>query len=757
VAQWFVKPADESMVGAIADRFSLPRVVARALALRGYDSPETAQGFLAARESLAYLQDPIMTPGMERAVVRIRRAVDTGEKMVIYGDYDCDGVTSTSLLYRYLRKMGANVEAFLPNRFRDGYGVTPQAVDRLAARGVKLIVTCDNGIAAHQAAASAKGAGIDLIVTDHHQVPETLPDCHAIVHPGVEFRHLQDLAGVGVAYLLALALEGGRTARMDSLLDFVTIGTVADMVPLNGPNRPLVWTGIDRFRRQGSVFPGIKALAEIARTDWEHFGATDIGFRFGPRINAAGRLEEPDIGFKLLTTNTMAEAKVHAQELERINTERRTLNAELEERILSQIDREWDLEAEPFVVLGDAEFHAGITGIVAGRIKERYRVPVLLFSDHGDGLWKGSGRSPEGFHLYEALHAVREHLVGFGGHAQAAGCSAWGANLQALRESLNRDLHERAWKRPLDVVALDAELPFAEATPELLTALDRLEPFGQKNPAPVYGLLGVRVLRAQARKGHAFLHVDDGRDVREVAAWGRGDDLSQFEGHVNLTYRMRRSQREPGKLDFAAERLEPASAPRPLDLDLLAPKAVIVDRREDSLGTVLGQLPPSTRIYGAASGMAAFETFELETAGRVRELLVVGPPPDEPTWDHLRARADTITLATGAERDDERHFAVDELRTFYQKLLGLRVLPLPEAMRLSGMDAYRAREALAIFREAGICVVSGLEWRLLRAPADDIPLQSLDSFRNHREAIAFRGTWNRQDLPAIREAGAPPA
>lgn len=746
MAQWFVKPADEGVVGAIAERFGLPRVVARALALRGYDTPATVSGFLAARESLSYLQDPILTPGMEKAVARIRRAVDAQELMVIYGDYDCDGVTSTSLLYRYLRRMGANVEAFLPNRFRDGYGVTPHAVNRLAERGVKVILTCDNGISAHQAAAAAKGAGIDLIVTDHHQVPETLPDCHAIVHPGVEFPHLKDLAGVGVAYLLALALEGGRTERMDFLLDFVTIGTVADMVPLNGPNRPLVWTGIDRFRSSKSVFPGIKALAEITKTTWETFGATDIGFRFGPRINAAGRLEEPDVGFKLLTTNNPAEAMAHARELERINTERRALNAELEAQILSRIEREWNLEAEPFVVLADPEFHHGITGIVAGRIKERYRVPVLLFSAHGDGLWKGSGRSPEGLHLYEALHASQEHLVGFGGHAQAAGCSAWADSLPALRESLNRTLKECGWRRPLDVVALDAELPFAEATMDLLDALDRLEPFGQKNPAPTFGLMGVRVLRGRARGDHAFLQVDDGREVREVAVWGRAADIPQLEGYVHLTYKMRRSTYRPGELDFAADRIEQAPAPRAIDVSPLVPRAVVTDRREDSLQSVMTSMSPAATIYGASVVGSGFEPFEVEVPTRVRELLVVGPPPDEATWDLMQARADAITLVAGSGRPAEQHLSVEELRGFYRKLLGLRVLPLAEAMRLSGLEAYRAREALAIFRESGICVVRDGEWHLLRVPDEDILLHFLESFTDHLDAIAFRAGWSGRVL-----------
>jgi len=656
MARWFVKPADDARVGAIAQATGLPGAIARSLFLRGYDSVETVRAFLASRETLRYLDDPILTPGMERAVARIRRAIDSQEPMVIYGDYDCDGVTSTSLLYRYLK-----------NGLRDGYGVTPHAVERLAKQGVRLIVTCDNGIAAHAAARTAQEAGIDLIVTDHHQVPETLPECHAIVHPGVEFPHLKDMAGVGVAYLLALALEGRRTERMGFLEDFVTIGTVADMVPLDGPNRPLVWSGLERFRSGAKRFPGLQALAKVAGTSWETFGATDIGFEFGPRINAAGRLEEPDVGFKLFTAQTEREAMAYASELDRLNKERRTLNKELEAEILDRIERTWDLEAEPFVVLADPAYHHGITGIVAGRVKERYRVPVLLLSEHGDGIWKGSGRSPEGVHLYEALHAARSHLIGFGGHAQAAGCSARAEDLPALRRALNGYLAEIGWKRSEDLVALDAEVPFEEVTLGLLDELDRLEPFGQKNPAPVFGLMRARVVGQEAKGDHLFLKLDDGVSVRRVPAWNRAADAEALSGWVRLTYRMKRSTYRPGTVDLTAGRIEAADAPPPVDLDRLL-------------------------------------------------------PPDDPP-----------------ARRDEDPLTIEELRGLYQALLEERrgrSADLP--IELPGFGPDRLSEALDIFREAGLCLVQGDSWRLLRAPDATISLGAIAAYRRHLTRVRLR-------------------
>lgn len=747
MAIWLLKPTDESRVESIARRFALPPAIARTLVLRGYDSESTVEGFLAARQSIAFLKDPVLTPGMERAVARIRRAVEAQERMVIYGDYDADGVTSASLLYRYLKKMGANVSAFLPNRIRDGYGVTPHAVERIAAQGGQLILTCDNGIAAHEAAATARGAGIDLIVTDHHQVPETLPDCHAIVHPGVEFPHLKDMAGVGVAFLLTLALEGGWTSRMDFLLDFVTIGTVADMVPLDGPNRPLVWAGLMRLRDPKALkFPGLDALAEVSRIAWETLGTRDIAFSFGPRINAAGRLEEPDIGFRLFTTQDKAEARRLAADLERLNVERRTLSGDLEARVLEQLDREWDFASEPFIVLADPTFHPGITGILAGRIKDRYRVPVLLFSPHADGVCKASGRSPEGLNLYGALHAACDHLIGFGGHAQAAGCSAVEESLPGLRRALNRYLKESGWERAQDIVALDAELPFDEATPALLEELDRLEPFGQKNAAPVFGLLGVRVLGRDIRGEHLFLKIDDGRTVRKVAAWRHGAQAAMLSGWVNLTLRAQRSSRNPWDLELSADRIEPAEAPRPLELGRFGPRATLLDRRLEDPEDVLddlcalgSEIHAVARRPGEVRGLACLDPFSPEPMA-LAHVVLVGPPPDAGTWERLQTMARVVTLIRATGEPIEAPLTVEEIQGLFRDLMILRGHPLDQAL-IKLPDLYRGHEAMAIFREAGICVVRGMDWRLLRAPDEAIVLRPLESYRRHVEAVAYRRRW----------------
>lgn len=760
---WHVRPADEEQVDRISQQLHLPRALARVLWLRGYHTPEVARAFLETRHSLDYLETPLETPGMERAVARIRKAVETGEPMVIYGDYDCDGVTSSTLLYRYLaRGMKANARAYLPDRFKDGYGVTPQAVERLAAEGVTLIVTCDNGISAHSAAAAAQACGVDLVVTDHHQVPETLPSTHAIVHPKLEFPHLRDLAGVGVAYLLTLALEGGFTARMEHFLDLVAIGTVADMVPLNGPNRPLVWAGIERIRAN-KMLPGVRALGEITKTRWEEFSPQHIGFRFGPRLNAAGRLETPDIGFQLLATNDSTAARAFAQQLDGINSDRRALNAELEAAILSRIERELDLDREPFVLLADDQYHHGITGIVAGRIKERYRVPVLLFSKHENGVWKGSGRSPEGLHLYEALNACQEHLLGFGGHAQAAGCSALETELDSLRRALNRHVETIGWTRPADVVWLDAELPFEEATFELIAQLDSLEPFGQKNPAPVFGLERARIVGKRQQGKRVALQVDDGRVVREVVVWRPEPDVPHEiekygNGWVHLCYQPEINVWNGNRtLQLMAKRIEPASPPPPIDLGVttLGAIAPLDDRRGDDPCRILASIPEGTKVcvYANRADMSALDV-RLQEVMRARMVGFVGPatglaanpgvivcvevPADEATWVSLRSRAETLVLGWDA-RPQEAPMTPGWLQQFYFALANepeaeLRGL----ALRIADESPLSGLTALAVFREAGILVERGREWSLLRAPQSDIELKALRSYQDAMEARAFR-------------------
>ncbi|MFP5504268.1 MAG: single-stranded-DNA-specific exonuclease RecJ [Candidatus Sericytochromatia bacterium] len=755
---WNVRSADEAAVKQIAERLGLPRVVARLLWLRGYQTPEVVARFLDARESLRFLETPIDTPGMQKAVRRIRKAVESGEPFVIYGDYDCDGVTSTTVLYRYLKRgLGANCEAYLPDRFKDGYGVTAAAVERLAAQGVKLILTCDNGISAFPAAQKAQELGVDLVVTDHHLAPPELPPLHAVVHPQVEFPHLQDMAGVGVAFLFCLALEGGFTARMEHFLDFVTIGTIGDVVPLNGPNRPLVWAGLERYREGKFKFPGLHALGAVAKTNFPEITAIDVAFQLVPRLNAAGRLETPDVGFKLLATNNRTEAAAHAESLDAINRQRREMSSELDREVQAMIDRDWNLEAEPFIVLADSGFHHGITGIIAGRLKERYRVPVLLFSGHGTDPWKASGRSPEGLHLYEALHASREHLLGYGGHAGAAGCAARPEKIPAIREALNDYVREVGWERPADVVWLDAELPFAEADEALLATLDRMEPFGQKNPAPTFGLMRARVVgRRIVKEKHLFLQLDDGETVREVICWGRAEEADALSGWVKLTYRVGISTfRGERRVQLTADQIEPADAPPPVVVQTVPRHEPVAmeDRRGEDPFEVLESLSGPCSIYALEALPELPEGARLISplampSGALGHVVLVDMPPDEATFLAMVGAAERVTLAWDPETL-ESPLTPDDLLAVYQGLAEHHRLPLEEAVA-EGAPGWLGLAALAVLREAGLLVERERFWKLLAAPETTIGLTGLSSYQAAKEAHAFRLKLATAPLARIR-------
>lgn len=750
---WNLRPVDEGAVDRLVTALRLPRPIARILALRGLDTPEVAQAFRASRESLDYLTTPIETPGMEKAVARIRKAVETNEPFMVYGDYDCDGVTSTAVLYRYLKRgLRANVDAYLPDRFKDGYGVTPQAVERIAAQGVKLILTCDNGISANAAADKAKELGVEIVVTDHHQVPEVLPDVHAIVHPQLEFKHLKDMAGVGVAYLFVLAMEGAMNARMETFLDFVTLGTVGDVVPLDGPNRPLVWAGLERYRGSKSPYPGVKALLKVAKSNAEGLTAQDVGFQLVPRLNAAGRLETPDMGFRLLATNDHEEATQAAEHLDGVNRQRRDFSADLEKRIIERVEREWDFDKEPFIVLSDDTFHHGITGIIAGRLKERYRVPVLLFSGHEGGPWKASGRAPEGVHLYDALHAARAHLLGFGGHAGAAGCSAVKEELPAVRKVLNQYLRDIRWEQPEDAIWIDAELPFADANEDLLDELDNLEPFGQKNPMPQFGLLHARVVNKRVVKTHLFMTVDDGRDVREVVAWGKASEADRLEDWIRLAYQPKISLYGGRHVELVASRVEPGTPPPAIELGRAhadRPRQAAMDRRGQPLSAVVSSLEAELdgpiQVYALPGRMA-----DPLPGGRVRKLDAFSPKPaagpivladlphDATLWELLSGAAAPLIFAW--ENDGELPLDADWLAGFYGSLAAEPGVTAERA--IAALPAQRRHAAVAglrVLREAGLVVEHGGKHQVLAAPEGEIQLAGLPSFKAARAAEAFRG------------------
>ncbi|MEB3238162.1 MAG: single-stranded-DNA-specific exonuclease RecJ [Candidatus Sericytochromatia bacterium] len=559
---WRVRENDPAVVAGLQDELGISATLSTILVSRGHTTAEAARRFLLAREDLTAFRSPIASRGMQAAVARIEHAIRHGERIGLYGDYDCDGVTSSAILWRYLaRRRKAEVVLRLPDRFVDGYGLKPDAVEHFADAGCKLILTCDNGISAHPAAERARDLGLDLVVTDHHQIGKSLPVARALVHPGLDFPEWSDLCGAGVAFALVMALEGGLTSELMWLLDLVALGTVGDVVPVGGVNRPLLWAGLGRIR-DGRCTPGTLALAEACKVDARTITARNLGFQLVPRLNAPGRLETPDAGFRLLTSNDRDEMTELARQLDEVNRERRTLLDQQVARILPQAEA-WDLHRHPVMVLWGHDIHPGTAGLVASRLVERFGTAALLLAPGHDGMWKGSGRAPDGFHLADALTACGNLLVGHGGHSNAAGCSIREADLAGLREAMNDVARIQAWSpRATGTVTLDVELSPGDVTMSLAEELERLEPTGRGNEPARLGWRRTRIIEARTvKERHVFLKVEGLPADLPLKCWNAADRGlaagAELAASVDLRVRTWQGRQE---LDLALDRMAPIEA-----------------------------------------------------------------------------------------------------------------------------------------------------------------------------------------------------
>ena len=498
------KPFSYASVRQIADALEVPEAVAVSLVRRGHATVADARRFLAADEQ----HDPEEFDGIEAAVALIKRAIEAGERITVHGDYDVDGTTSTAILVGALRELGADCDWLIPDRVADGYGVTMATIDAVERRGTKLLITADCGITSVAEVAAAKERGIAVIVTDHHQPGDELPDC-PIVHPLVSTYPCPDLCAAGVAHKLVAALVGTDRAERD--LDLVALATVADMVALVGENRSLVRRGIDDLRRARR--PGLRALMAVSSVTPERIEASDLSFRLAPRINAAGRLYRADAAVELFLTGDEGRAANIAAELDRANHERRDTERECladAERKLRELGA--DGENAAAVVLWGEGWHPGVVGICASRIAERTLKPAILISLDADGQGKGSGRSVPGFDLLAGLHACGESLKRFGGHRAAAGLEIDAAMLKAFRAAFFAHAAAALAGRPVarteevDSVAGIEGLGFEGAS-----QFARLGPFGKGNPEPRLLIPGVTIKDVRPMG-------DDGRHARFALA-----------------------------------------------------------------------------------------------------------------------------------------------------------------------------------------------------------------------------------------------
>lgn len=489
--KWEVRPLDKERAAAFAQTYGVPFFLAMLMNIRGLDDAAHLREFLGEGEPLS---DPFLLKDMDKAAARITRAVDNMEKIAVYGDYDADGVTSTAMLYSYLETRGADVIFYIPQREGEGYGMNIGAVEYLKEQGVSLIVTVDNGISSVQEVARANELGIDVVVTDHHRPQEILPDAVAVVdaYRPDDTSPYKHFSGVGIAFKLLMALEDGAGDVEDLLeaySDLAAIGTIGDIVPLTGENRTLIRAGLERLSQ--SDRPGVQALLENAGIAGKALTSTNVAFTLVPRINATGRMGAPERAVRLLISGYEEEAEVLSEEICADNEERRRVEAEIAEAAFADIEAKGYMKDRVVVVDGE-NWHHGVIGIVASRVTERCGKPCMIIS-RGETEAKGSGRSIEGFSLFEAICTCGDLLIKFGGHPMAVGITLKPENIEAFRKRINQYAAEHFPQMPTQTVTLDCKLNPAALSVSMAQSLTQLEPFGNGNPQPVFGLFNMEL------------------------------------------------------------------------------------------------------------------------------------------------------------------------------------------------------------------------------------------------------------------------
>ena len=497
--RWVFREANDARVDALSDALGLSASIAQVLVHRGFGAEEAADDFLNPR--LAGLSDPFLLSDMELAVERTWRAIDEQEHITVFGDYDVDGVTSTALLVRVLSLLGARVDSFVPDRLEEGYGLSADAVERcLDEHGSGLIITVDCGTNSVTSVALAAERGVDVIVTDHHEPADAVASALALINPKLA-RGDDILAGVGVAFKFAHALvktgrETGkeRAGQLDlrTMLDLVALGTVADIVPLEGENRVFVRYGL--VQMESTCWAGMTALKEVASIRGE-LDTGHLGFQLGPRINAAGRIGEPARAVRLLTTDDVLEARNIAKLLDRNNRERRAIEQKMAEEAFEEIDRYFNPEKHFGLVVAHEGWHPGVVGIVASRVSRHYNRPSIIMGIEEDGSARGSCRSIEDFDMLAGLQVSEELLNKFGGHRMAAGLEVKEGCLEAFRDAFNAEAARVLCALDLaPVQEVDCVVELPDLGWSFFESLKKLRPFGQSNREPVWALLNVHVV-----------------------------------------------------------------------------------------------------------------------------------------------------------------------------------------------------------------------------------------------------------------------
>ncbi|WP_409297503.1 single-stranded-DNA-specific exonuclease RecJ [Peribacillus sp. SCS-26] len=526
--RWILKDANTERVQELAEQLKITPLVAKLLVNRGLEDADSARSFLFSEDEPFH--DPFLFNDMEKAVERIHRAIQDKEKILIFGDYDADGVTSTSVLMITLKQLGADAAYYIPNRFTEGYGPNIPAFERAVKEGASLIITVDTGISAAAEADFLKNAGIDYIITDHHEPGPVLPSALALIHPKIpgSTYPFKELAGVGVALKLAHALTGRLPKE---LLELAAIGTIADLVPLFGENRLIAAAGIRQLQKTDR--PGLKAILKKANGRQDSVNEETIGFGIAPRINAAGRLGSANPAVELLLTRDGEEAEILASEIDQMNKERQAIVSQTVEEAVKEVEANFPASDHKVIIVGKSGWNPGIVGIVASKLVDKfYRPAIILSFDEEKGIAKGSARSIQGFDLFANLSKCRDILPHFGGHPMAAGMTLQLSDVGSLRMRMNELAQEEMTEEDfIPITNLDSEITLDEISLAAIEEMTMLSPFGMGNPKPRVLIDSVpleSIRKIGADKNHLKLMLNDGRAVLDGVGFGLGEQFDHI-------------------------------------------------------------------------------------------------------------------------------------------------------------------------------------------------------------------------------------
>jgi single-stranded-DNA-specific exonuclease len=686
-------------------------LVSQVLVRRGIQDASSARAFL---NPDAYTPSPPEElPGMLEAVERLEKAIDEGEKILVWGDFDVDGQTSTALLVSSLRQLGANVSFHIPVRADESHGVNlpvlSQLLNQLPPEKPHLLLTCDSGIGAREETIYAQNMGVEVIITDHHDLPPTLPAARAVINPKLlPGNHpLATLPGVGVAYKLAEALfaRAGRIDEVHKQLDLVSLGIIADLALLRNDTRYLAQRGLEQLRN--TQRRGLQAIMENAELDARWLTEEHIGFVLAPRLNALGRLSDANPAVELLTTEDKGRARLLALQLEGLNARRKLLTDQVYQAAQAQMDQDPSLEKIAVLVLAHPTWPAGVLGIVASRMVESYHKPVILLANPEGELARGSARSIEGVNINAAIASQKDLLAGFGGHPMAAGLSLEAQNIPDFRRALNREVEAQLGEIPAKPpLQIDAYLPLANLSMELVADMERLAPFGPGNPPLILASRGLHLVSQSSigREGeHLLLRVEDEQGIIQPVVWWQGSGEQAPEGKFDLAYSVRasnyRGQREV-QVEWVEARLIEESV---VEMAGWRAPAEILDYRQEARS-----LPILDRLKAQPGVQVWSEAVERERVGGVNRL-ELQPGPTLLIWTTPPGQAELQAALRAVEPEKVILFAtnpgMDSPDAFLKRLAGLVKFSLNSSQGLVSCSHLASATAQ---RESSVLV--GLEW-----------------------------------------------